>query len=163
MDRAREFQVSGRMVLVTLVAFFAIIASVNVLMATLAIRTFGGVEAENAYRAGLEFARELGAAREQQARNMKVEIASKRLPDGKTDFRLIAENIDTVAGLPLRAIIEFRHPADRRRDHTVVMNHSGAGVFAAQSEIEPGQWNVRISVDRGGARIFRSVNRMTIQ
>lgn len=163
MDRAGEMKVSGRMVLVTLVAFFAIIASVNALMATLAIRTFGGVEAENAYRAGLEFARELGAAREQQARNIQVDIVTRRLADGRTDFRLTAGNIDAAAGSQLRAVLELRHPADRRHDQTVVMNPIGAGTFGAQSEIGAGQWNVRITLDRGGERIFRSVNRITIR
>jgi len=163
MNRAGEMKISGRMVLVTLVAFFAIIASVNALMATLAIRTFGGVEVENAYRAGLEFARELGAAREQQARNIQVDIVTRRLADGRTDFRLTAGNIDAAGGSQLRVVLELRHPADRRHDQIVVMNRIGAGTFGAQSEIAPGQWNVSISLDRGGERIFRSVNRIAIR
>ncbi len=163
MSSTREIKVSGRMVLVTLILFFSVIAGVNALMATLAIRTFGGLEADNAYRAGLEFARELRAARDQQARNLKVEVATKRLPDGSTDFRLSVENLEPAAVAGLRAVLELRHPADRRHDHRVELRRINAGEFGGQSFVEPGQWNVRISLDRENERIFRSVNRMTLQ
>ena len=50
-------EVTGRMVLVCLVAFFAVVAGVNAVMIRAAVSTFGGVETESAYQAGLAFAR----------------------------------------------------------------------------------------------------------
>lgn len=162
MQNTKEMKVSGRLVLITLVTFFVVIASVNALMATLAIRTFGGVEADNAYRAGLDFARELAAARSQQARNLQVDMTSSRVDGGKTRFRLTVANLETIAGSDLRVSLDLRHPADKRHDHAIILSRQLGNSFVGDVEIEPGQWNVRISIERGGERLFRSVNRMTI-
>lgn len=162
MQTAREMKVSGRMVLISLVTFFAVITAVNTIMATLAIRTFGGVEADNAYRAGLEFAREISAARTQQARNIQVDVVTSRAEAGATRFTLTMRGHDASTELQMAAVLELRHPADKRRDHRITLKRRQPGVFVADAEIEPGQWNVRVSVDRAGERIFRSVNRVTI-
>jgi len=162
-EQAKEMKVSGRMVLVTLVAFFLVVAAVNAVMATLAIRTFGGLESDNAYKAGLEFSRELNAAREQQARNIAVDISSERLASGKTRFKLTVANLDRATAADLRASIEFRHPADRKHDHSVVLSRSADGSYVGETQIEAGQWNARLSLDHNGERVFRSVNRLVVK
>ena len=65
-------QVTGRMVLVCLVAFFAVVAGVNAIMIRAAVSTFGGVETESAYQAGLAFAREIAAVEAQDALHWQV-------------------------------------------------------------------------------------------
>ena len=50
-----DFRLTGRMVLACLVAFFAIVFGVNAIMIRAAMSTFGGVETQNAYQAGLAF------------------------------------------------------------------------------------------------------------
>ena len=55
------------MVLICLVAFFAVVAGVNAVMIRAAVSTFGGVETDSAYQAGLAFAREIAAARRRSA------------------------------------------------------------------------------------------------
>jgi nitrogen fixation protein FixH len=157
----REVKVSGRMVLICLVAFFAVIAGVNALMATLAIKTFGGVEAENAYRAGLEFARELSSSRAQQERNIKVDVTTSRTKAGIVKFRMVVQGTEGSVS-SLQANLELRHPADKRRDHKITLTRNPDGAFTAETEVEPGQWNALISLERGGERLFRSVNRVTI-
>jgi nitrogen fixation protein FixH len=161
-EQAKERKVSGRMVLTILVAFFAVITAVNALMATLAIRTFGGLEADNAYRAGLEFARELNAAKLQEAQNVKVDIGTSRLANGNTAFRLTVRNADQASLPRLVAKLELRHPAAKRHDRTVMLSPAGGGVFVGELTLDPGQWNVRVSIDRAGERFFRSMNRIQI-
>ncbi len=161
-SRAREIKVSGRMVLIAFVMFFAVVAAVNALMATLAIRTFGGVEADNAYKAGLEFAHDLNAARAQQARNLKVDVTTQRIAGARTEFKLSVSGIDAAQSVQLQATIELRHPADRRHDHILRLVRGKDGVFAGTADVEPGQWNVRVSLSRGEDRIFRSINKVTI-
>ena len=51
--RRSEFRLTGRIVFVCLVLFFATIAAVNAIMIRAATVTFGGVETANAYQAGL--------------------------------------------------------------------------------------------------------------
>src|SRR4051794_41770775 len=60
-------EVTGRMVLVGLVAFFAAVAGVNAVMIWAAVSTFGGVDTESSYQAGLAFARETAAVAAQDA------------------------------------------------------------------------------------------------
>ena len=55
------------MVLICLVAFFAVVAGVNGIMIRAAVSTFGGVETGNAYQAGLAFAQEIAAVEAQDA------------------------------------------------------------------------------------------------
>lgn len=162
MQTTRETRISGRIVLISLVAFFAVITAVNAIMATLAIRTFGGVEADNAYRAGLEFSREISAARAQQERNIQVDVVTSRTASGVTRFTLTMRGHDVSIEPQLAARLELRHPANKRRDHIIILERRQAGVFEADALVEAGQWNVRVSVDRAGERIFRSVNRVAI-
>src|SRR5262245_66643861 len=65
-------EVTGRMVLICLVAFFAIVAGVNGIMIKAAVSTFGGVETANSYQAGLAFAREIAAVESQDALHWDV-------------------------------------------------------------------------------------------
>ena len=76
-------EVTGRMVLVGLVAFFAAVAGVNAVMIWAAVSTFGGVETESSYQAGLAFARETAAVAAQDALHWQVK--AKRLRRGGRD------------------------------------------------------------------------------
>ena len=58
--------------LVGLVAFFAAVAGVNAIMIWAAVSTFGGVETESSYQAGLVFARETAAVAAQDALHWQV-------------------------------------------------------------------------------------------
>ena len=63
--RTPSRQLTGRTVLVWLVAFFGVVFAVNAVMIHAAISTFGGVETASSYKAGLAFEQEVeaGAAR----------------------------------------------------------------------------------------------------
>ena len=51
-DRVCQRPLTGRTVLICLIAFFAVVAIVNGIMIRAAISTFGGVETGSAYQAG---------------------------------------------------------------------------------------------------------------
>ncbi|HKN09769.1 MAG TPA: FixH family protein, partial [Pseudomonadota bacterium] len=63
--RRNPRELTGRTVLICLVLFFALVAGVNAVMIKAAVTTFGGVESENSYQAGLAFAQQIAAARSQ--------------------------------------------------------------------------------------------------
>jgi len=85
--RRSGFVLTGRMVLVCLVLFFATVVGVNAVMIRAATSTFGGVETENAYQAGLAFNREHAAAMAQDGRNWNVTAAVTR-PPGETELTM---------------------------------------------------------------------------
>ena len=61
-----------------LVAFFGLVMVVNVVMVKAAISTFGGVDTQSSYQAGLAFKAEEAAAAAQNARDWPVDATLER-------------------------------------------------------------------------------------
>ncbi len=158
--RAKE--VTGRTVLVWLVAFFGIVALVNGVMIRAAVSTFGGLETESSDQAGLAFAHEAADARAQDARHWRVDARLSPVRDGATDLVLDARD---AAGQPLRglaAMARLVHPADQRDDHVVALRETGPGEFRGSATAAAGQWDLVLELARGGNRVFRSKNRVLL-
>ncbi len=83
MNRATDPKpLTGRTVLFVLVAFFGVVIGVNLIMMKFAIQSLPGTEVDSAYRASLAYEREIAAARDQSARNWKVDARVRRSADG---------------------------------------------------------------------------------
>lgn len=160
-SRTSPRPITGRMVFVSLVIFFGIITVANVVMIRLAVSTFGGVETESSYKAGLEFAGEIAAARAQQARNWRVTATVTR---DSTDRRIEVTALDA-GGRPLPGIVataRLAHPTDRRLDHVVDLNAVRAGYHRADAIVPAGQWYLVVELTRDGERMFRSRSRIVL-
>jgi nitrogen fixation protein FixH len=154
-----EFQVTGRMVLAGLVGFFGLVAGVNATMIYAAISTFGGVETDSSYRAGLAFAREMATVEAQDARHWNVS-AKAAIEGNGTVVEVTARD---ASGRPienLAATALLVHPTDRRADHTVTLASDGAGRFRGATVAGAGQWDLVIDLSRNDERLFRSKNRV---
>ena len=120
---------TGRKVLFMLVAFFGVVIAVNVLMAKLAIETLPGTEVDSAYSASLAYEDEIAAARDQNARNWKVDAHIQRGPDGGATLQVEARDN---SGLPMTGLNfqgRFERPADRRADQAVALAEVASGVY----------------------------------
>lgn len=157
----KPFRVTGGLVLASLVGFFLAVAAVNAVMIAVAVRTFGGVETENAYKAGLSFNRAIVEAGAQQARHWSVDIV--RIAQRESDFTVTVRDGAgrVVSGLTLAATLV--HPTDRRRDHEVHVASLGGGVFRLEAAAEPGQWDLVTVLRDGGVEQFRSRNRIRLR
>jgi nitrogen fixation protein FixH len=161
-DGCRPKEVTGRMVLICLVAFFVVVAGVNAVMIRAAISTFGGVETGNAYQAGLAFSKEIAAAGAQDALHWQVK--AKVSADGAATVVEIAAR--DAAGRPLaglEAAARLSHPADKRSDHVVAMSEIEPGTFRGRAERLAGQWDLVFELSRGETRMFRSKNRFFLR
>ncbi len=156
-------EVTGRMVLLCLVAFFAIVFTVNMVMLRAATSTFGGVETESAYRVGLLFKNEIAAARAQENLHWQVDgkVARERDGQAKVEIAVRDRNGLAPAGIVVDALLA--HPADVRHDRRLALTQTGSGVFRAFDDAEPGQWNLVISVYRGDERVFLSRSRVILR
>ena len=153
---------TGRTVLICLLAFFAVVSLANAIMIRAALTTFSGVETGSAYQAGQNFKYDSEAARAQEARHWQVR-AHVRPGDGKTLIEIDARD---AAGLPLaglEATMLLQHPTDRRADQTVGLSEDTSGHFRGTAAPLAGQWDVLIDLTRGGERLFRSRNRVVLQ
>ena len=162
-DGCRTKEVTGRTVLVWLVAFFAIVALVNVVMIRAAVSTYGGLETESSYQAGLAFARETADARAQDALRWRVDARFTPARDGASILVIDARDAD---GRPLRglaATARLVHPADQRDDHAVVLQETAPGEFSGATTAAAGQWDLVLELAREGQRVFRSKNRVLLR
>jgi nitrogen fixation protein FixH len=157
-----EFRLTGRMVLAGLVAFFAVVIGVNAIMIHAAVSTFGGVETESSYRAGLAFAREAAIVEAQDARHWNV-TAKAVIESNATVVEVTARD---ASGLPitnLAATASLVHPTDRRADHAVSLVSDGTGHFRGTTVAIAGQWDLVIDLSRDDERLFRSKNRVWLR
>lgn len=161
MPHARR-EITGRIVLFCLVGFFAVVAGVNALMTVLAVSTFGGVETESSYKAGLAFASELSAARAQDALRWRV-LATVRPHSGRQRIELLAHDADGRPLIGISASARLSHPTDRRVDVGVDLLETSAGRYVGIATPSGGQWDLIVELARDGERVFRSKNRLVIK
>lgn len=143
----RNIRFTGRHMATILVVGFGFVIAVNVLMARLAVGTFGGVVVENSYVASQDFNRWLDeAARE---KTLGWTAAAVR----RTDGRLLV----TLAGAPATARLsgDARHPLGREQDIALTFAAQGPGRYISREPVPAGRWTLRLTV-RGGGHIWRT-------
>lgn len=156
-------EVTGRTVLFSLVAFFALVMGVNAVMVKAATSTFGGVQTSSSYKAGLKFKQEIAAAEQQAALNWRVDgkLIHDKAGEAVLDIAVHDAKGEPVTGLA--AVAHLEHPADARRDHEVPLSLIGAGQFHGVTAAPAGQWELVIDLERSGERVFRSRSRVTLK
>jgi nitrogen fixation protein FixH len=154
---------TGRKVLLMLVAFFGVVFGVNFLMMTLAIDTLPGTEVDSAYSASLGYEKEIALAHDQNARNWKVDAHIQRGPDGGATLQVEARDN---SGQPLSGLKfqgRFERPTDRRADQPVALAEMGIGIYrGAAPLIAAGQWDLVLEGVAAGQRMFLSKNRVLL-
>lgn len=156
-------EITGRTVLLCLLAFFGVVMTVNFTMARLAVSTFGGVETENAYKAGLAFGQAIDKAHRQDALGWKVQVDVADLGAG---LRRITVKAVDAQGNPLSALggdAHFFHPTDARLDHQADLTALGEGRYRVDVMASAGQWDLIVDLTQGGAEVFRSKNRILLR
>lgn len=155
-------EITGRAVLLMLLAFFGVVIGVNMIMARYAVTTFAGVETESSYKAGLAFSAEREAAARQAALHWNVSVTFAS-PGG--DAREVVVRVLDGAGKPLSVLDadgELAHPTDSRRDVALDLVPLGDGRYRARLAAGPGQWDLVVDFAQGGERLFRSRNRVQL-
>lgn len=157
----RPFEVTGRFVLTCFVGFFLVVATVNAVMIRFAVATFGGVETESSYKAGLAFKAETAASVAQQALGWNVDVRLETRADGA----MMNVTVRDAAGAPVPNLwvdANLAHPADRRRDVLLSASELSAGSFRATVPPALGRRTLTIELSRNGERMYRSVNRIVV-
>lgn len=155
-------ELTGRTVLLAVVAFFAVVVAANLTLARFALSTFSGVEADNAYKAGLAYSREIASARAQDARHWMVDArVQPRRDDVLVEIAAHDASGRPLAGFEVTAALT--HPMDRRQDHAVPLSEDAPGIYRGATDVHAGQWSLVIEIARGGDRLFRSESRVQLR
>jgi nitrogen fixation protein FixH len=156
-------ELSGRTVLFSLIGFFAVVIGVNVAMMTLAISTMPGTEVESPYLAGIKYNAEIASARAQEARGWHLTSHVDRKGDGRA---VVVIEAGDRSGAPLTGLalsVKLARPTDQRADRAFTVGERTAGRYAGDAaDVAAGIWDLEVEADRGGERLFRSKNRITL-
>ena len=132
----REF--TGKHSAAIIVSGFAIIIAVNLFMATLAVRGFGGVIVENSYVASQEFNDWLDAAEEQEALGWSVEMT--RSENGY----LLIDTTSVPDGVIVSAVA--RRPLGQPESKSLGFIEATPGNHVSLEPLDSGRWIVRLKV-----------------
>lgn len=153
---------TGRMVLLAILGFFGVILTVNFIMATYAAKTFSGLDAVDPYDSGLAYNKEIAAAKAQALLGWTVDLT--RVNDaGVTQ---ITVSVKDQAGKPVGGLdvpLAFHFPATRKFDRFASATPIAEGVYSGSAELRPGRWEVEVSLNRGGQRMFLSRNSFLVE
>ncbi len=157
--RARQAgEITGRHVLLLLVAFFGTIIAVNTLLAVLAEKSWTGLVVENSYVESQLYNGKIAEAREQAALGWHGSLSI-----GGGSIRYV---LASAGGTPVRldgAIAHFRHPAYESADFAVKLDRPAGGGLSAEHPVPDGAWIVEVEADAGGPRPFREVSRILVR
>lgn len=158
-----EFKLTGLHVLAMLVAFFGIVAAVNVVMIRYALKTHSGEVTAHPYEKGLAYNSAIREAREQEARGWKVDGRATRTPDGKAQLEVSARDASGAALTGLKVHALLASPADVKRDHPVELVETAPGVYRGEAAAQAGAWDLDLTAARDGKTLFQSHNRISLQ
>lgn len=127
---------TGKHFTVIMVLFFGVVIGVNLVMASLASSTFGGVVVENSYVASQEFNSWLAQARKEKALGWSAQAA--RLPDGR-----VSVVIAKAPGEGVTLSATARHPLGQAPDQVMSFDRQADGSFVSARALPPGRWRVR--------------------
>lgn len=150
----KEFVITGRFVFIALATFFLVVAGVNAIMMTLAIKTFPGADARNGYDVSQGYNREIAAARQQAERGWASDVTFTRQGEGAR----VALSLKDKAGAAVSGLavaVRVKHPSDRNRDHVVTLRELGPGAYeAAIPTIGDGAWELAFEARSNDERMF---------
>lgn len=148
-----------------------VVIVVNVIMISLAVGTFPGLETEDAYRKGLAYNQTISAADAQAARGWHLELAVTPRPgtaaeaggsgsERTAEVKAIFTDHDgyPIAGLEVRAFLV--RPTHGGADVSADLEEQSGGRYVAVLAVPlPGQWDVRVHARRGD-ETFQATHRV---
>lgn len=135
---------TGRHMLAVMVGFFGIVIAVNVAMATLAARTFGGTVVDNSYVASQQFNHWLAQARAQDRLGWTARLD---VGAGRRVSVALADHGTAMDGATIAAVV--RHPLGRESDVALRFRRYGPGAYISDRALPAGRWQVHLEVRRG--------------
>ncbi|MFB9051135.1 FixH family protein [Sphingobium indicum] len=129
-----------------LAAFFAVVIAVNMLMATVAVRSFGGTVVENSYVASQKFNGWLAQARAQRRLGWRDAVT---LDAG----RHVGLALKDAKGAPLAGVVVTavaQHPLGRAPDMPLAFRETAPGVYVSDRVLPKGRWQLRFDLRLAG-------------
>ena len=133
---------TGRHVFWMLAAFFGVMIAVNSVFVIAAVNSFTGEDVPKSYRQGLEYNEKLEARRQQSDLGWRV-VANSFQENDQTRIvvKLQDDQAEALSGFQMQGTL--RHPTDKALDQSLTFTDKGAGRYAANAQLPPGQWQLK--------------------
>ena len=150
----------GGHVLAIFLAFFLTVTGVNALMVTFAISSFSGEDVSSAYVKGLNYNAALAQHDAEGRSGFAVVAHAERASDGTTRIDAEVTQNGAFPQSDIAVTATLRHPANAHLDRTVPLALNGQGAFTAVvPDLNAGQWDLVIAVQRGGDTLYEARSR----
>ena len=156
-------ELTGRHVLLWILGFFGVVFVVNGVLVHAATSTFGGLETQSSYKAGLMFEQEVAKAERQDELQWRVDGTLVRDRTGEAVLDISVRNAKGASVTGLIANATLAHPADSRLDHVIPLDRRAEGRFHGEGDTQPGQWELIVDLYRDDERVFRSRSRIMLK
>ena len=150
MDWTMEKKLTGKHVLMMLIAFFGVMFAVNMVFVYMALDSFSGLSVDDAYKKGLSYNEEIKRQEAQASRGWQTGLSVSTLEGRKIVVALKVANEDGKMPADLMAFADISRPARQDLDRTMTMVPIQGGFELETVLIEPGQWDLNIRLQGGG-------------
>ena len=147
--------ITGRQVAFGFVAFFGVIAAVNITMATIANGTWPGLVVKNSYVESQRFNDRLDAAREQNARGLGLDLAHR---NGRVTLALSdaeGRGVEILSGT-----VHLGRPVTTAEDRLIDLPGTPDGRVAVDADLAPGVWLAKITLVTADGQTWRRETRL---
>lgn len=132
------------------VAFFVLVVAVNGTMIWLAMSSWTGLAANQAYDKGLQYNRNLEAAHRQAALGWQPRLTARLVTDATVEAELQVTDARGQLLLGAAVVAEFERPTSEGADFRVVLSPASLGAYRASFELPMiGAWNAHVTIRRG--------------
>lgn len=152
----REF--TGKHMLFSMVAFFGVIITVNLVMARFAITTWTGLVVPNTYVASQQFNAKAAQSRAIAALGYQIELIPgvDGLSIAFTDSAGKTAQADHMTAT-------LRRPVGTQQDREMVLMQQSDGVYHADGELAEGQWIATVIATRNGDILYKRAQRFEVK
>jgi nitrogen fixation protein FixH len=151
---------SGRGVLLWLLAFFVPVILVNVWFIVVSVQTFSGEDEQKPYLQGVSYNQTLARREEQRRLGWHMSVSAQRTSSGHLVLDIVLRSADGSPRCNEKFSGELRHPADELQDKALVVTDSGTCHYTAQlNGVSHGAWDVVLSTP-GNAVPFEASTRL---
>jgi len=157
----KKKELTGRHVLLMLIAFFGVTVGVNTIFITKAVSSFSGEDVKGSYRQGLEYNKTLESRSEQAALGWTIKT---NLVEEKSDKQRLVIRITDSSNLPLTGLSingVFKRPTDLDKDEQAVFSERGNGIYEINTVLSKGQWTLK-AIAASPNQSFRFEDRFVI-
>ena len=140
---------------IMIVSFFAVVITVNMIMARFALSTFSGTVVDNSYVASQKYNDWLKQARDQEAYGWTISPVLRE--SGKASVAITTEDGLPLKGLTMTAVAE--HPIGQSDPFEIDFVETDAGGYHSTQTLPAGRWKLKIVITQGGKsmRVVRDI------